>query len=259
MGNLKRPIVSFVVLSNIIFWPLFCLVGLTIVLEAPSNVSHLALCIASWSSTFAFIILFKKFYPGKSLRGYVKEQFAKAISIKEVVSVVTIQTVIWGIMISQFGLNKPEQDVFLIGTFFLQLLAGPLGEELGWRSYMLNTLQEKYTPLKAALINGLWWGLWHLPIWFTTGLTGIALIKYMIAFMLGIIAVSIFMTTFYSSSKNLVIPIIIHQLFNFMIVTLNGEETQMLNVYTALYCVVAIVCIIVDRKRMCCTKKSVTR
>ncbi len=41
---------------------------------------------------------------------------------------------------------------------FKTLLSGPLGEELGWRGFALMELQEKYSPLKASIIIGFWWG-----------------------------------------------------------------------------------------------------
>ena len=42
----------------------------------------------------------------------------------------------------------------------------PLLEELGWRGYVLDRLQEKYTAFISCIILGvLWWG-WHLPLFF---------------------------------------------------------------------------------------------
>ena len=58
--------------------------------------------------------------------------------------------------------------------------------------------------------------MWHLPIWLTTGFIGMDLIKYSFFFMLTIIATTIIMTVFYTINQNLIIPIIIHQLFNFL-------------------------------------------
>jgi membrane protease YdiL (CAAX protease family) len=45
------------------------------------------------------------------------------------------------------------------------LYAGPLGEELGWRGFLLPELQKKYTNLKSAIIIGVVWFIWHIPLW----------------------------------------------------------------------------------------------
>ncbi|MFK4834809.1 CPBP family intramembrane glutamic endopeptidase [Microbacterium sp. ZW T2_14] len=44
------------------------------------------------------------------------------------------------------------------------LFGGPLGEEIGWRGWLLPTLQSRLSPLLSSLIVGLVWGLWHLPL-----------------------------------------------------------------------------------------------
>ena len=45
------------------------------------------------------------------------------------------------------------------------LYAGPLGEEIGWRGFLLPELQKKYTNLKSAIIIGVIWFIWHIPLW----------------------------------------------------------------------------------------------
>ena len=44
----------------------------------------------------------------------------------------------------------------------IQLLE--LGEEAGWRGYLLGFQVEKYGERKAVLINGIEWGIAHLPL-----------------------------------------------------------------------------------------------
>ncbi|NOR14858.1 MAG: CPBP family intramembrane metalloprotease [Candidatus Aminicenantes bacterium] len=39
---------------------------------------------------------------------------------------------------------------------------GPMGEELGWRGYLLPKLLEKHTPLAASVILGFIWTFWHM-------------------------------------------------------------------------------------------------
>ncbi|MGN8551357.1 UNVERIFIED_CONTAM: CPBP family intramembrane metalloprotease [Microbacterium sp. SLM126] len=53
----------------------------------------------------------------------------------------------------------------ILTVFGLTLLfGGPLGEEVGWRGWLLPTLQLRLSPLLASLMVGLVWGLWHLPL-----------------------------------------------------------------------------------------------
>ena len=44
-----------------------------------------------------------------------------------------------------------------------------LGEETGWRGYLLPVLLRKFTPLRASGILGLFWALWHLPLFSIPG------------------------------------------------------------------------------------------
>ncbi len=57
-------------------------------------------------------------------------------------------------------------------SIFLLILVVPLApilEELGWRGYVLDRLQEKYSALTASLILGVMWCIWHLPAFFLPG------------------------------------------------------------------------------------------
>ena len=47
-------------------------------------------------------------------------------------------------------------------AFLGPLIAGSLGEELGWRGFAQARLQSRLGPLLAALLVGALWTLWHL-------------------------------------------------------------------------------------------------
>ena len=93
-------------------------------------------------------------------------------------------------------------------------------------------------------------GLWHLPIWFTTGFTRIKLIKYITFFMIAIISVSIIITVFYNLNKNLLVPIMIHQLFNFLIGISNWDLIELIKYYAILYLLVAIILVIMNQRKV---------
>lgn len=53
----------------------------------------------------------------------------------------------------------------LIFTLFF----GPVPEEIGWRGYAQDRLQNRYSALITSLIIGLIWSTWHFPLCFIEG------------------------------------------------------------------------------------------
>jgi membrane protease YdiL (CAAX protease family) len=49
------------------------------------------------------------------------------------------------------------------GVFLTTVVIVGLFEEVGWRGYALPRLQRHHSGLRAALLLGAVWGLWHLP------------------------------------------------------------------------------------------------
>ena len=56
-----------------------------------------------------------------------------------------------------------------IAFSFNLILGGALGEEVGWRGFLLPQLLKRSSPLAASLLLGLVWALWHLPIDLASG------------------------------------------------------------------------------------------
>lgn len=54
--------------------------------------------------------------------------------------------------------------VVLNGVVTAVLGAGPLGEEGGWRGYLLPRLLDRLGEVPASLMLGVIWSAWHLPI-----------------------------------------------------------------------------------------------
>lgn len=63
--------------------------------------------------------------------------------------------------------NDPAEAYLVVPAFVaILVLGGPLGEELGWRGYLLDPLQDRFGPLAASILIGGLWGAWHLPLFF---------------------------------------------------------------------------------------------
>ena len=71
------------------------------------------------------------------------------------------------ILITLFTLQTFVSPVFKPNFFLFGFLFGiPAGflEEIGWTGFAYKKLRLKFTVFKTALIVGLFWGLWHLPV-----------------------------------------------------------------------------------------------
>lgn len=259
IGNLmKKPLVRFVLLSNCIFWLFLASIGVGMMLGVPKGILHGMEIVAAWSSTFAFLLLFKRIYPGVRVKDFVKKQFEPKLKISVVIAVILIQFLIF-IMVKNFPAKSVAEPSFtlslsgvgmMILLFFDMLARGSLGEELGWRGYALNELQKKMNPIKAALVIGVLWGFWHAPLWFFSGYVGLELLKYSILFMIAILGISVIMTVFYNLNHNLMVPILIHQLFNFLLAMRQGDLLDIL-AYTAIaYGLVALALIVINPKQV---------
>ena len=55
---------------------------------------------------------------------------------------------------------------------FLQSCLSAAGEEIGWRGYLVPRLAAALGPVKATLITGSVWALWHFPAIFLLEYTG---------------------------------------------------------------------------------------
>ena len=54
-------------------------------------------------------------------------------------------------------------------TFVTILFIGGRLEEFGWRGYALDRMQTGQNAVIASLVLGLFWGVWHLPLFFIEG------------------------------------------------------------------------------------------
>jgi membrane protease YdiL (CAAX protease family) len=129
-------------------------------------------------------------------------------------AIVNLRSGEWTISTLQGGATRFGW-IILVSISHNFLLGGSLGEELGWRGFLLPELLKRYRPLAASLILGVIWGLWHLPIdiYAGYGLEGLAAVPVRV---MTAIALSIVFTWFYLQSKgNLLIAMILHTAANF--------------------------------------------
>jgi uncharacterized protein len=97
---------------------------------------------------------------------------------------------------------------FAVANFGLVfLIGGPLGEELGWRSYAVPALGSRMGWRTTSLFVGVIWGVWHVPWFFTAG-TAQSQMQFAV-FMFNIIAGSVLFSWLFLRSKGSIIPALI--------------------------------------------------
>ena len=65
--------------------------------------------------------------------------------------------------------NDPAQLYLIVPVFLYVLFFSVAGEETGWRGFALPRLQSALGPVKASLVVGFIWGIWHLPLFSMPG------------------------------------------------------------------------------------------
>lgn len=120
----------------------------------------------------------------------------------------------------------------LLQYLFVEITFGALSEELGWRGYVLDELQSRWSMLKSTLVLGVLWGLWHSPTFLVPGLAqyemGGILSPAYLAFVLGAVASSVIQGWAYNHTGRsiLVAGFLMHFLTNLSLTLLAGTFDQ---------------------------------
>jgi membrane protease YdiL (CAAX protease family) len=98
------------------------------------------------------------------------------------------------------------------------LLFGPLPEEMAWRGYGLDRLQESWNALTSSLVLGLVWALWHLPLFFIAGSYQNSLMgsSFVWLFPVQVVALSVVVTWIYNhNQRSTLSAVLLHFMVNF--------------------------------------------
>lgn len=91
---------------------------------------------------------------------------------------------------------------------FITIFVIAVGQEFGWRGYLLPKLMKRYNAIVSSLILGIIWGVWHLP-GYSIGV-GVPLSLSFWIYMIWIISASFLMTWVYNNTGSVLTSILLH-------------------------------------------------
>ncbi len=116
--------------------------------------------------------------------------------------------------------GEPTPVLILLGFGFIFLYGGGITEEEGWRGFALPRLQNRFSPLVASIIIGIFWSFWHAPLYFVgqytpESNTGPASIAGILTRLIWVIPLAIIFTWLYNrSERSLLLSLVLHTSFN---------------------------------------------
>jgi len=175
-----------------------------------------------WCPGVAAIIVNLIYHRGENALNFRK------CHLKYALAGIWLPLVYWGISYGIYLLIYGKE--VLVGNMALTLIQMPsmlmlslaiyfvtaMGEEIGWRGYLVPKLNELFGFKKGALISGVIWALWHLPL-FVAGYMSDISIWYQVP-VLVLLCITLSYSMFYLSikSKSVWPAILLHFIHNFV-------------------------------------------
>jgi uncharacterized protein len=248
----RHPLICFYVLTYVITWSLWA--PLVIFRDRLPGPLGLVLAMLGSLVPSALGILFVALLRGRSgVRTLLGRLLHARIGLRWYLAALALTMLVplaVGVSVLMGG-DTPVVDNTIFGVLFLfafMIFPGSaLGEELGWRGFVLPRMQARHSALKASLLIGILWGPWHLPLWLT-GSEGHPISLY-VPFVVAVVASSVFYTWLYNNTGgSLLIVVLYHAASNLpitvLISPLGSQMAQPFLIYVALTIVAAAAIVI---------------
>ncbi len=138
--------------------------------------------------------------------------------------------------------------VLIYGLLYMFLISAifALGEEIGWRGFLLRKLPKNFSFLSRALVVGVIWGSWHIPLYLELETPTIKIL----IFLLNVLLFSIIYTRLFEKEHSIWPSTFAHAahntLFNSFLPQillstrgseiLHGEEGLLVTIAWSIYC-----------------------
>jgi membrane protease YdiL (CAAX protease family) len=90
----------------------------------------------------------------------------------------------------------------MLGTWALLVVVNGLGEETGWRGFLLPQLMRRRSPLAASLVVGVLWAIWHIPAFWISETYRQMSPAMIPMFLVGLTSGAVFLTWLYNRGRS---------------------------------------------------------
>jgi membrane protease YdiL (CAAX protease family) len=226
----KHPVAAFFFLTYAISWSLYAvIIGLRIRVDTAAALPLFLPAISG--PTVAAIILTGAGWGRRDLAALLRRALRWRVHIGWYVAVLAFWAVglvlIWTaariVGLELRPIDDPPLSAFPFLFLVILLIGGPLQEEFGWRGFALPRLQKGRTALRASIILGLFWGVWHVPVFWVAGTWHADLVAgrswsvtlfFVAIFVLSTVPLSIVYAWVYNGTGSLLLTILLHASMN---------------------------------------------
>lgn len=144
-----------------------------------------------------------------------------------------------------FDISKFSLRTYQLMPQIVVIILIALGEEYGWRGFLLPRLMNKLNLFYSSIILGLIWGFWHLPAYLIG--KGVPLQMNFMVFLLWVILGTLFISWIYYYTKSVLTSILAHiganAAFNYLLIL--PEFTGSMNTFWVFILYLSIIMMIV--------------
>lgn len=253
----RHPLISFYVLTYAISWSLWA--PLVIFPDSiPGPMGFILLALGSLVPSALGLVFIGLLSGGPGVRRVLRRLVRGRVGLRwwlAALALAMLAPLAVGVSML-FGGTTPLVSQTIFGLLFLFVFhifpGSALGEEIGWRGFVLPRLQTRHSALKASLVIGILWGCWHLPLWLR-GNESHSISLYG-PFVVAVVASSVMCTWLYNNTGgSLLIIVLYHAASNLPITVLispmGSQGTPAFLIYVALMVVAAVALVVVNGAR----------
>lgn len=230
----------------------------------PQNLKIIALLIGGFGPLVAAMLMVRFSASRPALIAWLKATFNFRIhaiwyllgALVLPFAIATVHHLIYILFGGQSGLNFNVQWLGYFAYLIPTALLSGGNEEPGWRGYITPVLLHRFHPIVANVVVGVFWALWHRPLYFLQGWGGNN--QPFVWLVLYAIPLSMILTWLYYRSKASIIPVmllhagtnVVFQYFPMQTKIFPTLADEFTVIKTAVYTIFAIILLIATKGRL---------